>query len=234
MAPSAVPVLVLGFRKEPLFALAGRWRAVTVRIAWSRGTGVVVSHPAQASGACGHGCGAAVGLSPLVRERGDSCAEVGVHLAYTPGPLDQSLPTCCITCVQRRQPACVWVTQLGPVCLTPLDEYGDQDRLSPDFYEESETDPGAEEPLARIFVALFDYDPLSMSPNPDAAEEELPFKEGQIIKVGAVRAGTRGGDPWWGVGGAGRAASVVLPGCEAYGAHWEPADLFLSPPITAP
>uniref|UniRef100_A0A3B3WQ35 RIMS-binding protein 2 n=1 Tax=Poecilia mexicana TaxID=48701 RepID=A0A3B3WQ35_9TELE len=39
-----------------------------------------------------------------------------------------------------------------------------------------------EEPF-RIFVALFDYDPLSMSPNPDAADEELPFKEGQIIKV---------------------------------------------------
>uniref|UniRef100_M3XYB1 RIMS-binding protein 2 n=1 Tax=Mustela putorius furo TaxID=9669 RepID=M3XYB1_MUSPF len=52
-----------------------------------------------------------------------------------------------------------------------------------DFYEESETDPGAEELPARIFVALFDYDPLTMSPNPDAAEEELPFKEGQIIKV---------------------------------------------------
>ncbi|KAJ8275805.1 hypothetical protein COCON_G00075570 [Conger conger] len=35
----------------------------------------------------------------------------------------------------------------------------------------------------RIFVALFPYDPAIMSPNPDAAEEELPFKEGQIIKV---------------------------------------------------
>ncbi|KAL2297197.1 hypothetical protein Nmel_016493, partial [Mimus melanotis] len=35
----------------------------------------------------------------------------------------------------------------------------------------------------RIFVALFDYDPVSMSPNPDAVEEELPFKEGQILKV---------------------------------------------------
>lgn len=32
-------------------------------------------------------------------------------------------------------------------------------------------------------MALFDYDPLTMSPNPDAAEEELPFKEGQVIKV---------------------------------------------------
>ena len=35
----------------------------------------------------------------------------------------------------------------------------------------------------RIFVALFPYDPAIMSPNPDAAEEELPFTEGQIIKV---------------------------------------------------
>ncbi|XP_026183675.1 peripheral-type benzodiazepine receptor-associated protein 1 isoform X7 [Mastacembelus armatus] len=35
----------------------------------------------------------------------------------------------------------------------------------------------------RIFVALFPYDPATMSPNPDAAEEELPFSEGQIIKV---------------------------------------------------
>ncbi|XP_032954065.1 RIMS-binding protein 2 isoform X4 [Rhinolophus ferrumequinum] len=69
-----------------------------------------------------------------------------------------------------------------PMMVPAIDEYS-RDRLSPDFYEESETDPGAEEPVARVFVALFDYDPLSMSPNPDAAEEELPFKEGQIIKV---------------------------------------------------
>ncbi|XP_076961276.1 RIMS-binding protein 2 isoform X2 [Callospermophilus lateralis] len=70
-----------------------------------------------------------------------------------------------------------------PTVVPSIDEYAGRDRLSPDFYEESETDPGAEEPPARIFVALFDYDPLTMSPNPDAAEEELPFKEGQIIKV---------------------------------------------------
>ncbi|KAM9391512.1 RIMS-binding protein 2 [Pholidichthys leucotaenia] len=49
---------------------------------------------------------------------------------------------------------------------------------SPDYYEESEL-----EEITRVFVALFDYDPLSMSPNTDAADEELPFKEGQIIKV---------------------------------------------------
>ncbi|XP_032459290.1 RIMS-binding protein 2 isoform X2 [Phocoena sinus] len=70
-----------------------------------------------------------------------------------------------------------------PVMVPSADEYGGRNRLSPDFYDESETDPGAEELPPRIFVALFDYDPLTMSPNPDAAEEELPFKEGQIIKV---------------------------------------------------
>ncbi|XP_077088987.1 RIMS-binding protein 2 isoform X4 [Siphateles boraxobius] len=59
-----------------------------------------------------------------------------------------------------------------------VDGYRDRCRRSPPYYDESEQ----EEPF-RIFVALFDYDPLSMSPNPDAADEELPFKEGQIIKV---------------------------------------------------
>ncbi|NXB77680.1 RIMB2 protein, partial [Donacobius atricapilla] len=70
-----------------------------------------------------------------------------------------------------------------PVLVPSLDGYGGRDHLSPDIYEESETDPGTEDLSTRIFVALFDYDPLTMSPNPDAAEEELPFKEGQIIKV---------------------------------------------------
>jgi len=36
---------------------------------------------------------------------------------------------------------------------------------------------------SRIFVALFDYDPPTMSPNPEACEEELPFREGQLIKI---------------------------------------------------
>eukprot|EP00063_Salmo_salar_P052479 XP_014027314.1 PREDICTED: RIMS-binding protein 2-like [Salmo salar] len=78
--------------------------------------------------------------------------------------------------------------QRRPMMVPSIDEYGGQGRgqgrghgrgrRSPVYYEESEP-----EDLARIFVALFDYDPLSMSPNPDAADEELPFKEGQIIKV---------------------------------------------------
>ncbi|XP_058278828.1 RIMS-binding protein 2 isoform X1 [Hirundo rustica] len=70
-----------------------------------------------------------------------------------------------------------------PILVPSMDGYGGHDHLSPDIYEESETDPGTEDLCTRIFVALFDYDPLTMSPNPDAAEEELPFKEGQIIKV---------------------------------------------------
>ncbi|XP_044764212.1 RIMS-binding protein 2 isoform X3 [Coccinella septempunctata] len=36
---------------------------------------------------------------------------------------------------------------------------------------------------ARWFFALFDYDPATMSPNPDACDEELPFSEGDTIKV---------------------------------------------------
>uniref|UniRef100_A0A672KIV2 RIMS-binding protein 2 n=1 Tax=Sinocyclocheilus grahami TaxID=75366 RepID=A0A672KIV2_SINGR len=68
--------------------------------------------------------------------------------------------------------------QRRPLTVPSIDGYRDQSRRSPPYYDESE-----QEDLFRIFVALFDYDPLSMSPNPDAADEELPFKEGQIIKV---------------------------------------------------
>lgn len=32
-------------------------------------------------------------------------------------------------------------------------------------------------------MAMFDYDPTTMSPNPDGCEEELPFQEGDTIKV---------------------------------------------------
>ncbi|XP_069369989.1 RIMS-binding protein 2 isoform X8 [Paralichthys olivaceus] len=66
--------------------------------------------------------------------------------------------------------------QRRPLMVPSIDGY--RDRRSPTYYDESET-----EESFRIFVALFDYDPLSMSPNPDAADEELPFKEGQIIRV---------------------------------------------------
>eukprot|EP00095_Tigriopus_kingsejongensis_P007068 maker-scaffold1121_size61474-snap-gene-0.20 protein:Tk07068 transcript:maker-scaffold1121_size61474-snap-gene-0.20-mRNA-1 annotation:"peripheral-type benzodiazepine receptor-associated protein 1-like isoform x1" len=36
---------------------------------------------------------------------------------------------------------------------------------------------------SRIFVALFDYDPPTMSPNPEACDDELYFREGQLIKI---------------------------------------------------
>ncbi|XP_015793063.1 RIMS-binding protein 2-like isoform X3 [Tetranychus urticae] len=43
--------------------------------------------------------------------------------------------------------------------------------------------PNRQQRDVRYFVALYDYDPLTMSPNPDAANEELPFREGDIIKI---------------------------------------------------
>ncbi|XP_056389424.1 RIMS-binding protein 2 isoform X17 [Hyla sarda] len=70
-----------------------------------------------------------------------------------------------------------------PMMVPSIDSYGSREKMSSGMYEESETDGGMEDYPVRIFVALFDYDPRTMSPNPDAAEEELPFKEGQIIKV---------------------------------------------------
>lgn len=36
---------------------------------------------------------------------------------------------------------------------------------------------------AKFYLAMFDYDPTTMSPNPDGCEEELPFQEGDTIKV---------------------------------------------------
>ena len=39
------------------------------------------------------------------------------------------------------------------------------------------------DPNFRVFIALFDYDPFKMSPNTESCQEELPFREGQLIKV---------------------------------------------------
>lgn len=59
-----------------------------------------------------------------------------------------------------------------------------------DYEDNGEGDSMAEvgsdiydEKRVRLFIALFDYDPVEMSPNVDAIDEELPFKEGQLIKV---------------------------------------------------
>ncbi|XP_053135805.1 peripheral-type benzodiazepine receptor-associated protein 1-like isoform X2 [Hemicordylus capensis] len=50
----------------------------------------------------------------------------------------------------------------------------------------------------RLFVALFDYDPLTMSPNSNGAEDELLFKEGQILKsrLSLLGRGDRGCCHW--------------------------------------
>ncbi|CAD5121087.1 DgyrCDS9627 [Dimorphilus gyrociliatus] len=48
-----------------------------------------------------------------------------------------------------------------------------------------EDDGDSEEEAAErtLFVALFDYDPQTMSPNRDCCDDELGFKEGQLITV---------------------------------------------------
>ncbi|CAI9574859.1 unnamed protein product, partial [Staurois parvus] len=51
------------------------------------------------------------------------------------------------------------------------------------FQEKESISQRQEVDSIRMFVALFDYDPETMSPNPDAYMEELPFKEGQILQV---------------------------------------------------
>lgn len=84
--------------------------------------------------------------------------------------------------------------------LTPLDEHeqGDlenrgteQDHANPDDVALEEQVPPEQGPdegkttdeQVRVFLALYDYDPATMSPNPDAEDEELAFNEGDLIKV---------------------------------------------------
>lgn len=49
--------------------------------------------------------------------------------------------------------------------------------------EDRERTTTAVEEEVKIFIALYDYDPRTMSPNADAEEEELAFREGDLIKV---------------------------------------------------
>jgi len=52
-----------------------------------------------------------------------------------------------------------------------------------DYYSKGHTILGRPGPsLHRLFVALYDDPPL-MSPNPDAVDEKLPFREEKIMKV---------------------------------------------------
>lgn len=79
---------------------------------------------------------------------------------------------------------------------TPLDEY--EEGIEQEEAPHGETTPSAEgqapsdqgyvdemapEEQVRVFLALYDYDPSTMSPNPDAEDEELAFNEGDLIKV---------------------------------------------------
>ncbi|XP_072099144.1 RIMS-binding protein 2-like isoform X5 [Mobula birostris] len=77
-------------------------------------------------------------------------------------------------------------TPLGPSrgeLFTSKDVYISQEGSILDGHKEIESKGRVDDVLVRIFVALFDYDPATMSPNPDAAEEELAFKESQILKI---------------------------------------------------
>ncbi|XP_062887098.1 RIMS-binding protein 2 isoform X1 [Mobula hypostoma] len=77
-------------------------------------------------------------------------------------------------------------TPLGPSrgeLFTSKDVCISQEGSILDGHKEIESKGRVDDVLVRIFVALFDYDPATMSPNPDAAEEELAFKESQILKI---------------------------------------------------
>ncbi|XP_076254720.1 RIMS binding protein isoform X5 [Rhynchophorus ferrugineus] len=56
-------------------------------------------------------------------------------------------------------------------------------RPSPNNPQNNPNNPPNPQKRSRYFVALFDYDPATMSPNPDTCDEELPFSEGDTIKV---------------------------------------------------
>ncbi|XP_055862026.1 peripheral-type benzodiazepine receptor-associated protein 1-like isoform X4 [Biomphalaria glabrata] len=58
-----------------------------------------------------------------------------------------------------------------------VEDVGDTDSIS------GEINTVVDENTIRLFIALFDYDPATMSPNVDSIDEELPFREGQILKV---------------------------------------------------
>ena len=64
------------------------------------------------------------------------------------------------------------------------------ERTSEVISEENRTGSEMSEHFAeqvRYFIALYSYDPLQQSPNADGADEELPFIEGDIIKVNYIQ-----------------------------------------------
>ncbi|KAA0701841.1 RIMS-binding protein 2 [Triplophysa tibetana] len=54
---------------------------------------------------------------------------------------------------------------------------------TPDEIERWEFEREMYDQDVRLFVALFSYNPSMMSPNPETMEEELPFEQGQVIKI---------------------------------------------------
>ncbi|KAG7483734.1 hypothetical protein MATL_G00041510 [Megalops atlanticus] len=81
--------------------------------------------------------------------------------------------------LQLAEAGASWYGQTG----LSLKQAGTEERPPKDAQQGLQPQRQAADGEVRIFVALFPYDPAVMSPNPDAAEEELPFREGQIIKV---------------------------------------------------
>ncbi|CAI9740608.1 RIMS-binding protein 2 isoform X3 [Octopus vulgaris] len=51
------------------------------------------------------------------------------------------------------------------------------------YYEDNSNVRRGIDSSMRLFVALFDYDPAVMSPNADGSDAELPFQEGDFIKI---------------------------------------------------
>uniref|UniRef100_W5M523 RIMS-binding protein 2 n=1 Tax=Lepisosteus oculatus TaxID=7918 RepID=W5M523_LEPOC len=93
--------------------------------------------------------------------------------------------TCCVETLLRVPPSALkrLLTKGGSLFLSLIFTSNAPRAETPEATECSEVEGLAADSTVRIFVALFQYDPAVMSPNPDAAEEELPFKEGQIIKI---------------------------------------------------
>jgi RIMS-binding protein 2 len=72
-------------------------------------------------------------------------------------------------------------TQFGPTI--PGQQPQSRMPLQPGQQRSQQMQQQQQQKKTRYFLAMFDYDPMTMSPNPDSCEEELPFREGDTIKV---------------------------------------------------
>lgn len=68
----------------------------------------------------------------------------------------------------------------GPMGVGPMQQANQQKQLQ---QQPNQPNQLSQQKKMRYFLAMFDYDPSTMSPNPDGCEEELPFQEGDTIKV---------------------------------------------------